>query len=180
MSMKIKLSIIPIFVALLLMATILGSFLDSHTVLAAALCYGDSCHGKNPNTMGCGATAYYGAPIKSLYRNAVKIGEVHNRYSGSNGCLAQWERTLNLSSNQYAEGSIRWGGVNYNCGWQSVNSPGIIGYGATVYTPMYGNSQGIGPSLNCGSLSLTGPIYPPNPPPGYVSGTYKTNNCQAN
>jgi hypothetical protein len=177
--MKINLSIITKFVILLCIVVILGSFINSNTALAAALCYGSSCHGKNPDTMGCGPTAYYGA-IKSLYRNSVKIGEVHNRYSGTNGCLAQWERTLNLSSNQYAEGSIRWGGVNYNSGWQTVSSPGIIGYGATVYTPMYGTNSGIGPSLNCGSLSLTGPIYPPNPPPGYVSGTYKTNNCKAN
>lgn len=178
--MKIRLLIMSIFAALLLMVIVFSSFSASHKVLAAALCYGDSCHGKNPNTMGCGSTAYYGAPIKSLYRNGVKIGEVHNRYSGSNGCLAQWERTLNLSNNQYAEGSIRWGGINYNSGWQTVSSPWVIGYGATVYTPMYGTNAGIGASLNCGRLSLTGPINPPNPPPGYVSGTYKTYNCQAN
>lgn len=178
--MKVKLSAIPKFMTLLLITISLGSLLGTHRALAAALCYGDSCHGKNPQSMGCGATAYYGAPIKSLYRNGVKIGEVHNRYSGSNGCLAQWERTLNLSNNQYAEGSIRWGGVNYNSGWQTVSSPGVIGYGATVYTHMYGTNAGIGASLSCGSLSLTGPIYPPNPPPGYVSGTYKTNNCTAN
>ncbi|MEP0806612.1 MAG: hypothetical protein HRF47_14100 [Chloroflexota bacterium] len=64
--MKIKLLIMPIFMALLLMATIFGRFPSSHKVLAAALCYGSSCYGKNPNTMGCGSTAYYGALIKNL------------------------------------------------------------------------------------------------------------------
>ena len=83
---------------------ILSSFLSPSAVSASHLCYGGTCHGKNPNTMECGGS--YG-PIKSLYRNGVKIGKVHNRYSTH--CLAQWERTVNLSNNQYAEG--RFDGV---------------------------------------------------------------------
>ena len=173
--MKARLLIRPSFWSLLLSFIILSSLLSPTAVSASHLCYGNTCHGKNPNTMGCGGS--YG-PIKSLYRSGVKIGEVHNRYSTH--CLAQWERTLNLSNNQYAEGSIRWGGSNYTSGWQTVSSPGIIGYGATVYTPMYATSAGIGPALNCGSLSLTGPIYPPYPPPSAVSAAYKTSNCAAN
>ena len=172
--MKAKLLKKPKFLGLLLILMILSSFLSPSAVSASHLCYGGTCHGKNPNTMGCGGDAAYGATIKSLFRSGVKIGEVHNRYS--NHCLAQWERTLNLSSNQYAEGSIRWGGSNYSTGWQRVSSPGIIGYGVTVYTPMYGVNGGIGPSLNCGSLSLTGPI---SPPPQPVSAAYKSSNCQA-
>lgn len=170
--MKAKLLKKPKFLGLLLILMILSSFLSPSTVSASHLCYGSTCHGKNPNTMECGGS--YG-PIKSLYRNGVKIGEVHNRYSTH--CLAQWERTLNLSNNQYAEGSIRWGGSNYSLGWQKVSSPGVIGYGATVYTPMYATNAGIGPALNCGGLAISGPI---SPPPQPASGTYKTNNCVAN
>lgn len=159
---------------LILILVGLGIFLSVESVMALGCTPGSNCHGKNPNTMGCGADAQYGAPIKILYRSGSKIGEVHNRYSVA--CIAQWERTLNLSLNQYAEGSIRWGGTNYTPGILSVSSPGIIGYGVTVYTSMYAVNGGIGPSLNCGGLSLTGPIYAPPQP---ASGTYKTNNCQA-
>lgn len=131
--------------------------------------------------MGCGGDAQYGAPIKILYASGnVVVGEVHNRYSLS--CLAQWERTLNLSGvSRYAEGNIRWGGANYNSGWQTVHSPEPISSGQQVYTPMYGTDAGIGPSLNCGDLSVTGPIHPPYPPPGYplAGSPYYQNNCQA-
>lgn len=78
----------------------------------------------------------------------------------------------------YAEGSIRWGGVDYTPGIQSVSSPGTLESTDSVYTPMYGSDSGLGPALNCGALSSSGPIYPP-PQPINLSSPYGQNNCIA-
>lgn len=140
-------------------------------------CHGSSCNGLNPETMGCGADAQTHPSVKFLYdTNNVMIGVVENRYS-LNKCLAQWERTRNLSGGpMYAEGSIRWGGIDYGTNMQSIN--GYLFNGENVYTPMYGSDSGLGPALNCGSLSTSGPIASP-PQPINLSSPYGQNNCIA-
>lgn len=140
-------------------------------------CYGDTCNGLNPNTMGCDGDAQTHLNYKLLYdANNDLIGIVENRYS--NICLTQWERTRNTSGNPfYAEGSIRWGGENYSPGIHSISgyTSGIDGW--SVYTAMYGNDSGFGPSLNCGNLSTT-PATPP-PQPINLNSPYGLNNCAA-
>ncbi len=71
-------------------------------------CHGSSCNGLNPETMGCGADAgtHDSQPLRDTNNNIIGLVEI--RESGR--CLAQWEKTSNLSGgNMYAEGSIRWG-----------------------------------------------------------------------
>lgn len=147
-------------------------------MVLAAGCNGDTCHGLNPNTMGCSATTY---TSKKLYNsNNIQIGLVENRQSPSNSCYAQWERTTNKTgTSAYAEGSIRWGGTNYSPGIQPVTSGGKILNNETVYTPMHGNSAGVGPSLNCGQVATTAKVSPPAQPLTIPHGSYYLNNCVA-
>ncbi len=82
------------------------------TPTSAAQCYGDGCNGLNPQTMGCNSDATTSDFRYIVDSNNNTIGKVENRYSPA--CLAQWERTVNLTATQlWAEGSIRWGGVDY-------------------------------------------------------------------
>jgi hypothetical protein len=145
------------------------------TIATYPICRGDSCNGLNPETMGCGDGAQTYPIVKVLYdTNNAMIGVVENRYS-SIKCLAQWECTRNLSGGpMYAEGSIRWGGTDYGTGMQPIN--GYTFNGENVYTSMYGSDSGLGPSLNCGGLSPTDPIYPPQQPINRDS-YYGLNNC---
>jgi hypothetical protein len=125
--------------------------------------------------MGCGADAETHDSKELRDTNNNVIGLVQIRESGN--CLAQWEKTINSSgSNQYAEGSIRWGEPQYSAFIHPVD--GYTLDGQWVYTAMYGEDAGLGPSLNCGALSNTGPIYPPKQPitPG---SPYYLNNCVA-
>ncbi len=128
-------------------------------------CHGSSCNGLNPNTMGCDSDAQTYPVFRSLYVNDTKIGEVQNRYS--NACLAQWERTRNLSGNSmYAEGSIRWGGIDYSSDMNPIN--GYVPGDESVYTAMYATDDGFGPSLNCGDMA-TSVVYPPPQPINLLS-----------
>jgi hypothetical protein len=147
------------------------------TIATYPICRGGSCNGLNPETMGCGADAqtYTSIPLEDPNNN--EIGIIQNR--DSQNCLAQWEKTLNLSgSDMYAEGSIRWGGVDYTPNIQSVSSPGSIENTDSVYTPIYGSDSGLGSALNCGNLSPSGPIYPPSQPIN-LNSPYGLNNCIA-
>jgi hypothetical protein len=120
----------------------------------AASCYGSTCKGLNPQTMGCGADAKTGPAI------AINGGRAENRYSQT--CNAEWERTINQSGvNKYAAGSIRYGCANF-CLSYNVSSPGKIAYGQNVYTPMVGPDTTID-TRSCGKTSDTGPIAVPLP-----------------
>ena len=138
-------------------------------------CHGDTCDGLNPLGMGCGADAIL-YTSKPLYIGLINVGFVENRYSPA--CLAQWERTRNTSSFPlYAEGSIRWGGVDYTPGIWPVSGLTSDSLGWSVYTQMYAVDAGIGPSLNCGKLSQTA-VTPP-PQPINLNSPYGLNNCVA-
>jgi hypothetical protein len=145
------------------------------TATSTPLCYGGDCDGLNPETMGCGSNASTYPNYRNIYDLSNNlIGRVENRYSQY--CLAQWERTRNLSGTElYAEGSIRWGGSDY--------APNIYPEDGTaidqksVYTSMYGNDAGFGPSLNCGNISSS-PVYPPAQPIN-LNSQYGLNNCFA-
>ncbi len=145
------------------------------TPTSAAQCYGDSCNGLNPQTMGCNVDAPPPSGGRIIYDDSDNpIGVVENRYSPS--CLAQWERTRNTTGAQsWAEGSIRWGGIDYSLGIWSAE--GVATLEESLYTPMYAVSAGFGPALNCGNLS-TSPVYPP-PQPINLNSDYGLNNCFA-
>jgi hypothetical protein len=133
-----------------------------HFAIATApgvVCYGSSCDGLYAIPMGCDENVYNTKPIKRPNNNQV-FGQI--QILDSYKCLAQWEKTINGSgSPMYAEGSIRWGESNYTSGKHPINSPTPIDDGDYVYTPMYGRDEGMGPSLSCGNVSTSGPIYPP-------------------
>lgn len=119
------------------------------SVARAASCYGSTCTGLNPQTMGCGADARLGpAHIEDDFR-------AENRYSVA--CNAEWERTINTSGgSRYAAGSIRYGCANFCYSW-SVTSPAKIANGSQVYTPMIGPDNIID-TKSCGLVSILGPI----------------------
>lgn len=121
---------------------------------AAAACYGSTCMGLNPNTMGCDADVRMG-PQKQI-----SGGVAQDRYSLA--CDAEWERTINQSGiSKYAAGSSRYGCANY-CYAQSVSSPAKIANQAYVYTPMVGPDSTIY-TRSCGRVSDSGPIPVPIP-----------------
>lgn len=158
----------------LIIGIVTTAFSLSNAVNAAS-CQGSSCYGYDPNTMGCGSDA-----ATHSYK-IITYGRVDLRYSDT--CFAEWERTYNSSgSNKYGEGSIRWGDIDYSSGWFTVYSPGSFSSGLSVYTLMYAISYSYYPiypaSLNCGSLSTSGPIYPPAQPINLQS-PYGQNNCRA-
>jgi hypothetical protein len=168
--MKLKSAVISILIFMLI-----GAFFLPNSNAKAALCKGANCYGYDPNTMGCGADA-----SSHDYIN-ISDGRVDLRYSDA--CFAEWERTYNGSGGaRYAEGSIRWGYDNYSSDWFPINSSWFIADGETVYTHMYAVSYDYyptyPPSLNCGSLSTSGPIYPPAQPIN-LNSTYGQNNCKA-
>lgn len=146
------------------------------TITTYPICYEESCYGLDPNTLGCDIDATTAAqkPLKAPFTN-IQIGLVENRQSLI--CMAQWEKTKNMSiAYMYAEGSIRWGDNQYTS-YLPQYSPYAIASNESIYTPMYGASDGLGPSLNCGALSATGPIKPPK---SVASGSsYYQNNCVA-
>jgi hypothetical protein len=140
-------------------------------------CYGSTCNGLNPNSMGCDYDAQTYSNYRFLYdANNDLIGVVENRFSI--GCLSQWERTRNTSGiSLYGEGSIRWGGIDYTPFINPVSGHTSSIEGWVVYTAMYGVDGGLGPSLNCGSLS-TSSVDPP-PQPINLNSPYGLNNCAA-
>lgn len=117
--------------------------------VSAAGCYGSTCTGLNPNTMGCDADATTAGSYTYSGGN-----KVENRQSVA--CDAEWERTTNLSGGyRYAAGSIRYGpDFAYH---QSISSPGMIAHGQKVYTPMKGPDSST-LTLACGKLSTSGVI----------------------
>ncbi len=130
------------------------------SAFASHTCYGSSCNGLNPNSLGCGADAQTG-PSKT-----VGGARVQNRYSVH--CNSTWERTINISSqSQYAAGSIRFGCSNY-CLHYSVSSPGPIAPTQQVYTAMSGPDS-LQDELSCGRVALSGPI-----PVPVIGSTYCT------
>lgn len=133
---------------------VVGTWMPQSTPqVFAASCYGSSCTGYNPNTMGCGADAATGP-----YYITSGGARVENRYSAT--CNAEWERTINQSGgSRYVAGSIRYGCANY-CYSQNVSSPAAIANGEQVYTPMVGPDSTID-TLSCGKVSTTGPISTP-------------------
>ncbi len=103
----------------------------------AASCYGSTCTGYNPDTMGCGDSAY---TATSGYFGDV-IVEFRVSPTGDGNCDAGWERSQNISgSSMYAAGSTRYGCGNF-CYHQSVSSPSQISNYMRVYTPMVGPSS---------------------------------------
>jgi hypothetical protein len=112
-------------------------------------CYGSTCTGLNPNSMGCDADATTAGGYTYSGGNRVE-----NRQS--NACDAEWERTRNWSGGyRYAAGSIRYGpDFAYH---QSVSSPGMIADRQQVYTPMKGPDSST-LTLACGKLSTSGVI----------------------
>jgi hypothetical protein len=79
-----------VFFAVLLLAVVWAPSLPFESALALPGCSGVSCHGLNPETMGCGTDAQTG-PTKTW-----NYGKAQNRYS--NACNAEWERTINTAS----------------------------------------------------------------------------------
>lgn len=124
----------------------------------AADCYGATCHGFNPQSMGCQTGSTTGN-TKSWYS-----GKAENRFSTT--CDAEWERTTNMMFTQYAAGTIRWG-TTYYYSW-SVSSPDPIAPLAKVYTPMKGPQT---TTKSCGYTFSEFPIAVPLP----ISPTYCTN-----
>ncbi len=118
----------------------------------ATNCYGGSCTGYNPNTMGCGSDATLGPYIVS------GGAWVENRYSLA--CNAEWGRTINQAgASRYVASSIRYGCTDY-CYSQNVSSPSLIANGEQVYTPMVGPDNTTD-TLSCGKVSTAGPIAMP-------------------
>jgi hypothetical protein len=147
---------------------------------ATPYCYGSNCTGLYPHPdTGCSGTGitHYHNQIYIRDTTGNQIGEMQNNYSIV--CSAQWEVTINNSgSDMYAEGSIRWGGTGYyNGNWMRIPvegtqpEPGPIESGQKIYTAMYGvddtnpnDSVFIvedAPSMGCGKLDSSQPIYPP-------------------
>lgn len=135
--------------SLLFALTFVAALLSPVMNVQAASCQGETCHGYDPNTMGCGSDA-----ATHNYKT-ITYGRVDIRYSDA--CYAEWERTYNSSgSYKYGEGSIRWGGSDYSSGWFTVSSPGSFASGSSVYTAMYAVNYTFypiwPPSLSCGGL----------------------------
>lgn len=128
---------------------VMGLCVSSVTIgtVQAASCTGSSCHGYNPNSMGCDADAttiqsddYYGALVERRH---------------SQTCNAAWERTKNISgSSMYTAGSIRYGCANY-CYHFSVSTSSPIAHNQKVYTSMVAPHSTI-PTLACGRVSSSG------------------------
>jgi hypothetical protein len=149
--MKRKYYVSNILLALFCMIILVIVVWAPNHVIAAG-CYGDTCNGKNPNTMGCGSDARMGP------QQPISGGVAQNRWSPT--CYAEWERTINLSGgNRYAAGSIRYGCSNY-CYARSVTSPALIANNEQVYTPMENEVQF---TESCGRVSTSGPISIPIP-----------------
>lgn len=116
----------------------------------AGLCNGDGCEGLNPFTMQC--SSY----ISSLDITA-ESGRIETK--SSTDCNSKWARlTNNSGANRFLAASIRYGGSNYDLS-QSVSTPGKVGAGAVVYTPM--TAPRIKPARGCGRVSNYGPISTP-------------------
>lgn len=110
----------------------------------AASCYGSSCSGYNPESMGCGADAF-NADDNSF-------GDLIVEKRASTTCDAAWERTQNISgSYMYAAGSTRFGCANF-CYSYNVVSPDTIANNARVYTVMKG-LYSVTPIRCCGKVS---------------------------
>ena len=154
--MTIKFSTRVMYVFLCASLILLGTWIPfpANNTLAAG-CYGSSCTGLNPHTLGCDNDAKTG-PSKTVSENGGQNkAKVENRYSVV--CNAEWERTRNKSSgSRYAAGSIRYGCANY-CYHQSVSSPGPISYNQVVYTPMIGPDT-YTDTRSCGRVATSGPI----------------------
>jgi hypothetical protein len=138
--------------AFLVLVTALVPFPSSDA--QAASCYGSTCTGLNPETMGCGFGAF--TVDDETYSGAY----VEKRVSGTPYCNAAWERTKNISgSSKYAAGSARYGCGSF-CYSQNVSSPSPISNGSRVYTPMVGPNNTM--SIRCcGRVSSYGPISVP-------------------
>ena len=118
----------------------------------AASCYGSSCHGYNPASMGCGSDA------RTVWQKTVHSARIQDRNSPI--CNAEWERTKNISGGyRYAAGSIKYGCSNY-CYHFSVSSPDRIKHGRVVYTHMVGPASTT-PTKPCGRVSMYGQIGTP-------------------
>ncbi len=141
-----------LYASLFLLSVAIPFGVPAQNTAMAAGCSGSGCTGLNPDTMGCSAGALTGPYTSS--GGAL----IENRYNTT--CDAEWERTTNQSGgNRYAAGSIRYGCGSY-CYDQSVSSPGAIANGQAVYTPMMGPDGPIS-AINCGRVSITGPIATP-------------------
>lgn len=143
---------------LIAVALVIGALVlvTRQPAMAAHNCYGTTCLGLNPQSMGCGTDALSAWSFTFAGGN-----KVENRYSTH--CNAEWERTTNLSGgSRYAAGTIRQ--VNYGCGAfctvLNVRSPSAIANGLAVYTSMLGPDNTV-PAIACGKLATTGPISVP-------------------
>ena len=152
--MSIKTSITRKLFQILLCTVLVAivAWIPSSEPKASHNCYGSTCTGLNPQTLGCGSDALTGP----FYNSSTVL--VQNRYSIH--CNAEWERTTNKAgAPRYAVGSIRYGCANY-CYHKSVSSPSQIGDGQQIYTPMIGPDSTI-PTLSCGGVSTIGPLQTP-------------------
>jgi len=141
-----------LYAFLFLAFLLLGTWIPLPSDVFAASCYGSSCHGYNPQTMGCSSDAV--TVIAGDYSGAL----VEGRWSST--CNAEWTRTKNISGRyKYAAASSRYGCANY-CYHFSVSSPAKIAHGAKVYTHMVGPADST-PTLSCGRVSDYGPISTP-------------------
>ena len=104
-------------IVLLMLVSILFSFFGIKTTLAAS-CYGESCEGLNPNTMGCSAIT---SAYKYVDNNA---GYVEIRESSD--CNAKWARTTNKYNGYlYIASTLYYGGSNYDYA-KHVYSPATV------------------------------------------------------
>lgn len=138
---------VGLFLRMLFFVTLffLGVWAPSLVQTVLAGCYGSSCHGYNPNTMGCDSGATTVAYVDNYG------GRVQWRHSSS--CNSEWERTVNVSGdNRYVGGGIWWGCANY-CYNFSTSSPNSIGNNQSVYTSMVGPASTID-SRQCGRVAI--------------------------
>lgn len=118
--------------------------------VTAAYCYGSSCWGYNPNSMGCtGSTVATNWSLDSF---------TELRYATD--CDAEWARTQNTSTaSKYAAATIA---TNLYTTRFSITSPSRISQYQTVYTKMVAPGTSYS-STACGRVRYSGPISIPIP-----------------
>ena len=125
----------------------------------AASCYGTSCEGLNPNTMGCSAIQSGAGAYIDNYAGFVETRLSYN-------CFAEWARTTNTyTGNMYLAASYCYGGAYYNNYFKNERTPAAVSNGEVVYTPMHGqhvNNLSCGRSTSWGPLSLPVTLNPMN------------------
>lgn len=153
---------------MLLGLTLIFASLGLYTRQAmAAGCNGQTCHGKNPASMGCIAENHGNGRYISIPGG--NIGFIENRRSPTNSCNAKWGRIFNQSGgNKYVAVTLYCNNTSNLCSGSGNGARGYVptSWSTSVYTMMHPgwNTK----TIVCGNVSDSGPL---NLPVGFWTHT---------